>query len=97
LRRALHRERRQIGSIVLTIRPTTLAGEMGYRARLRVWSHYLGTTVVSEMGHTVRTTVQQVTARARHAIRRKLHKRLSRFRRLKRNRIDRWVTHGTLD
>ena len=95
--RALRRERRQIGSVVLTISATTLAGEPAYRCRLRIWSHYLGVVVVSDLGDTVRTTTQQVTTRARHAIRRRLHKRLSKLRRIKRHRLDRLLTDRALD
>jgi hypothetical protein len=91
VRRTLWRERRQIGSIVLTISATTSSGsDPAYRCRLRIWSHYLGVIVVSDIGDTVRTTTQHVASRARHAVRRRLHKRLSKIRRVKRAHFERW-------
>jgi len=97
VRRALWRERRQISSIVLTISATTIGGEPAYRCRLRIWSHYLGVIVVSDVGHTVRTTTQHVVSRARHAVRRRLHKRLSKYRRLKRFRFEHRLTDPAFD
>jgi hypothetical protein len=97
VRRALWRERRQIGSIALTISPVSLGDEVAYRCRLRIWSHYLGVTVVSDVGHTVRSATQQATARARHAVRRKLHKKLSKFRRVKRSHVHRWLTDSLFE
>lgn len=85
--RALWREQRQIGSIVLTFKPSKLGGEPGYHCRMRIWSHYLGGIIVSEVGPTIRNTAQQATARVRHAIRKRHHKRLRRFRRLKHSRL----------
>jgi hypothetical protein len=97
VRRALRRELRQIGSIVLTVAPTKLGGETAYRCRLRIWSHYLGVIVVSEVGLTIRSTTQQATARARHAVRRRLHKHLSRFRRAKRGHVASRFTDPAFD
>jgi hypothetical protein len=97
VRAALRRQQRLIGSMVLTISPTNLGVEPGYRCRLRIWSHYLGVMVVSEIGHTIRSTTQQATARVRHAVRRRLHKRLSRFRRAKRGRLASRFTDSALD
>jgi ribosome-associated translation inhibitor RaiA len=97
VRRAVRREQRQIGSIVLTISPTKLGEEPGYRCRLRIWSHYLGVIVVSEIGHTIVSTTQQATARVRHAVRRRLHKRLSRFRRAKGGRLASRFMDSALD
>lgn len=85
--RALRHQKRHIGSVVVTIRPTRIGGEPVFRCRLRIWSHYLGTIVVNDVGDTVRTTTQQATARVRQVIRRRLEKRLSGFRRLKRGRL----------
>jgi hypothetical protein len=84
VRRAMGRELRQISSIALTIGPTTFGGESGFRCKLRLFSHFLGDIVVDDVGDRVWSTTQQVTARARHAFRRRLHKRLSKYRRIKR-------------
>jgi hypothetical protein len=91
IRRAMRREQRQISSVTLTISPTTLAGEPGFRCKVRVWSHFLGDIVVDDVGNTVWSTTQRVTASARHAFRRKLHKRLSKYRRIKRDAIVQWL------
>jgi hypothetical protein len=95
--RALRREQHQIGSIVLTISPTRFGEEPGYRCRLRIWSHYLGVIVGSENGHTILSTTQKAMARVRHAVRRRLHKRLGRFRRAKRGRLASHFMDSALD
>jgi hypothetical protein len=97
VRRALQRQQRQVGSIVLMISPTKLGEEPGYRCRLRIWSHDLGVIVVSEIGHTLRSATQLATTRARHAARRRLQKRLTRFRRAKGGRLASRFTHSVLD
>jgi hypothetical protein len=92
LRRALRREQRQIASVVAMIRPTTLGGEPGYRCRLRLWSHYLGDIVVSDVGPSVRSALHPAMTRARQAVRRRIHKRLAKFRRIKRSQLQRWLS-----
>ena len=91
IRRAFQRERRYVGSIVVGLRPAKLAGDIGYECRLAIWSHYLGLTVVSDVGDTVRTALQQTSLRAREVVRRRLHKRRGNGRRLKRDRFSRWL------
>ena len=91
VRRAMRRELRQIGHVTLTISPTTFAGEPGFRCKVRIWSHFLGDIVVDDVGDTVWSTTQGVTARARHAFRRKLHKRLGKYRRIKRDEHAQWL------
>lgn len=92
--KALRRELRHLGSIVLTISPTTLGSGPGYRCRLRIWSPDLGVLIVNEVGHTVRSTAQQATTRARQAVRRRIHKQHSKYRHLKRNRFERFSRRG---
>ena len=71
--RLFERERRYVGSVVISIRPTTLGRDVGYACRITLWSHYLGLTVVSDCGDTIRTAVQQAALRSRQVIRRRLH------------------------
>jgi hypothetical protein len=97
MQRALRRELRHIGSIVLTIGPTAIGDSPGYRCRLRIWSHELGVLVVNETGHTVRTTIQHATSRARHAIRRRIHKQYSKYRRIKGSRLNRGLADWALE
>lgn len=91
LRRALRREQRQIGSVIVTFRAMSVHGEPGYRCLLRTWSHHLGEVVVSDVDHTVRSALHQTTVRARQAIRRKIHKRLAKLRRIKRSQLQQWL------
>jgi hypothetical protein len=86
------RERRQIASAVLSVEPAKLSGgELGFTCRIRLWSPYLGLVTVVESGDTVRTAVQQASLRARHVVRRRLHKRRSQRRRFSADRLDRGV------
>jgi hypothetical protein len=55
----------------------------------------LGDIVVSDVGPTLLSTLRQAIARARHAVRRRLHKRLSKFRRIKRGHGLQWPTDTT--
>jgi len=91
IRRAFERERRYIGSIVVGLRPAKLGSDLGYGCRLTIWSHYLGLIVVSDVGDTVRTAVQQTSLRAREVFRRRLHKRRGNARRLNHARLNRWL------
>ena len=90
--RKFERERRYIGSAVISIRPATLGREVGYACRITLWSHYLGLTVVIDCGDTIRTAVQQAALRCREVIRRRLHRRRSKTRRMTRGRLDRWFS-----
>lgn len=89
VRRAMRREQRQIRSLMLTISATDSAATPGFRCKVRISSHFLGDIVVDDIGDTVWSTTQRVTARARHACRRKLHKRLSKYHRIKRDDLAR--------
>jgi hypothetical protein len=92
IRRTFHRERRQIASAVILLGPAKLRdGELGFTCQIRLWSSYLGMVSVADIGDTVRTAVQQASLRARHALRRRLHKRRSRTRRLAPGRLSRWL------
>jgi hypothetical protein len=92
VRRTFQRERRQIASVVISVGSVKLGGgELGFKCRLRLWSSYLGLVTVRDVGDTVRTAVQQASLRARHAVRRRLHKRRSQSRRFSRSRIDQWL------
>lgn len=88
LLRTFRREARHIGSVVVTVSPVALDADPGYRCQLRIWSQDLGTIVVSDLGPTVRAATQQAAARARHALRRRLQKRLAKLRRV--TRFPRW-------
>jgi hypothetical protein len=88
--RSLRRERRQIASCVVTIAPVKLGGEMGFTSRIRLWSAYLGSIGVRDVGNTIRTAVQQAALRTRQVVRRRLHKRRAQSRRLGRGRLSRW-------
>ncbi len=86
------RERRQIASAVISVRPAKLSGgELGFTCQIRLWSTYLGLVTVVDIGDTIRTAVQQASLRARHAVRRRLHKRRSQRRRFSADRLNRWV------
>jgi hypothetical protein len=74
VRRTFHRELRHISSVVILLGPAKIGGGIGYACRVRIWSHYLGLIAASDVGDTVRTAVQQASLRARHAVRRRLHK-----------------------
>ena len=87
--RLFERERRYVGSVVISIRPATLGPDVGYACRITLWSHYLGLTVVSDCGDTIRTAVQQAALRSRQVIRQRLHKRRSKTRRMTRGRLNR--------
>jgi hypothetical protein len=92
VRRTFQRERRQIASAVISVGPAKLhGGELGFTCRIRLWSSYLGMVAVADIGDTVRTAVQQASLRARHAVRRRLHKRRSQTRRLGTGRLSRWI------
>jgi hypothetical protein len=92
IRRTFHRERRQIASAVISIGPAKrYGGELSFTCRIRLWSSYLGMVAVADIGDTVRTAVQQASLRARHAVRRRLHKRHIQMRRFSAGRIDRWL------
>lgn len=84
LRGAFRRERREILRIDLTIAPNTIDGEDACRVKLQIRSRSLGLIVVNDFGSSLRTATQQATARGRKAFRRRRHKRLARFRRLRR-------------
>jgi len=90
--RTFERERRYVGSAVIGIRPATLGNDMGYECRITLWSHYLGLTVVSDCGDTIRTAVQQAALRSRQVIRRRLQKRRSKTRRMTRGHVNRWFS-----
>jgi hypothetical protein len=87
--RMFERERRHIGSVVVSIRPATLGRDMGFACRITLWSHYLGLTVVSYSDDAIRTAVQQAALRLREVIRRSVHKRRSKTRRMTRGRLSR--------
>ena len=92
VRRTFPRERRQIASAVISVGPAKLyGGEPGFTCRIRLWSSYLGMVAVADIGDTVRTAVQQASLRARHAVRRRLHKRRSQTRRMDPGRLSRWL------
>jgi hypothetical protein len=92
VRRTFQRERRQIGSVVISVGSAKLGGgDLGFKCRLRLWSSYLGLITVRDVGDTVRTAIQQTSLRARHAVRRRLHKRRSQSRRFGRSRVGRWM------
>jgi hypothetical protein len=97
LDRLFERERRYIGSIVISLRPATLNGEVGYACQITLWSHYLGLTVVSDRGDTIRTAVQQAALRSREVTRRRLHKRRSKTRRMTRGRQNRPLSRSALE
>ena len=90
--RMFQRERRYIGSVVISIRPIALVSDVGYACRITSWSHYLGLTVVSDCGDTIRTAVQRAALRSREVIRRRLHKQRSKTRRMTRGRLNRWFS-----
>src|SRR5262245_37989498 len=91
VRRTFQRERRQIASAVISVGPAKLGGDIGFKCRIRLWSSYLGLVTVRDIGDTVRTAVQQASLRARHVVRRRLHKRRSLTRRFSRSRLGRWL------
>jgi hypothetical protein len=92
VRRMLERERRYVGSAVIGIRPTTLGNDVGFACQITLWSHYLGLTVVSDCGDTIRTAAQQAALRSREIIRRRLHKRRCKTRRMTRGQLNRWFS-----
>jgi hypothetical protein len=84
------RERGQIASAVLSVKPAKLSGaELGLTCRITLWSSYLGLITVVDIGDTIRTAIQQASLRARHVVRRRLHKRRSQRRRFRADRLDR--------
>jgi len=89
INRMFKRERHYIGSVVVSIRPAPLGRDVGYACRITVWSHYLGLTIVSDRSDTIRTAVQQAALRSREVIRRSVHKRRSKTRRMTRVRLSR--------
>ena len=90
VRRTFQRERRQIASAVISVGSVKLGdGELGFKCRIRLWSSYLGLVAIGNIGDTVRTAVQQASLRARHVVRRRLHKRRSQTRRFS-GRLARW-------
>jgi hypothetical protein len=90
--RVFQRERRQIASAIVSLGPAKSSGDLRlFTCRIRLWSSYLGPIKVSDVGDTIRTAVQQASLRARHAARRRLHKRRSHRRRFSGNRLDRWL------
>jgi ribosome-associated translation inhibitor RaiA len=95
VRRALQRERRYIGSVVVGIEPAQLGRELSFDCRITVWSHHLGLLVANDVGGTIRTAVQQTVLRAREAFRRQLHKRRTIARRNSRSRVSRWLPTAT--
>jgi hypothetical protein len=65
------RERHQIASAVIAVRPAKLCGgELGFTCRIRLWSSYLGLITLVDVGDTICTAVQQASLRARHVVRR---------------------------
>lgn len=89
INRMFERERRYLGSVVVSIWPAPLGRDVGYACRITLWSHYLALTVVTDRGDTIRTAVQQAALRSREVIRRSLHKRRSKTRRMTRVRLSR--------
>lgn len=86
--RVFQREKRQIASAIVSVGPAEFSGDqLVFKCRIRLWSSFLGLIKVSEVGDTVRTAVQQASLRARHAARRRLHKRRSQRRRFNRSRL----------
>jgi hypothetical protein len=88
--RVFRREERQIASAIVSVEPSEFSG-LGFKCRIRLWSSYLGLIKVSDVGDTIRTAVQQACLRARHAARRRLHKRRSNRRRFSRSRLGQWL------
>lgn len=90
--RTFQRERRQIASAVISVGPAKFSGDaLVFTCRIRLWSSYLGLITVSDVGDTVRTAVQQASLRARHVVRRRLHKRRSQRRRFSHGRLGPWL------
>lgn len=87
--RMFERDCRYVGSMVVSIRPVTLGREVGYACRITLWSHSLGLTVVSDCGDTIRTAIQQAALWSREVLRRSLHKRRSKTRRMTRSQLHR--------
>ena len=82
---------------MVTIAPVNLGGEMGFTCRIRLWSAYLGSIGVRDVGNTLRTAVQQAALRTRQVVRRRLHKRRTKSRRLGRGRLSRWPLELSAD
>ena len=82
VRRSFHRERGQLFGSTIRIAPTKLSeGKAGFICTVKLWSSRIGEITVRDAAGTIRTAVQQACLRARHAVRRQLHKRRSRSRR----------------
>jgi hypothetical protein len=91
IERKLHRERTQVASVAVYLSSRTLAsGEEQITCRLVLWSHWLGKVAVSEVSTTVRRAVREATLRAREVVRRNVKRRITRNRRLGRNRLHRY-------
>lgn len=92
LRKTFLRERRRLGSIIVSVEPARLQGEPGYRCGLVVWCHRHGLVAVSDTGGTIRSAVQQAAHRARAVVRRKIQRQRSRVRRSPVARSEEWLT-----
>jgi len=90
--RVFQREKRQIASAIVSVGSAKFSGDaLVFTCRIRLWSSYLGLISLSDVGDTVRTAVQQASLRARHAARRRLHKRRSQRRLLSHRRLGLWL------
>ena len=82
VRKMFSRQRREIANCIVTITSVRSGGNEALMCHVRLWSARLGTVSVRHVGDTLRSAVQPAAARARAAVRRRLHKRLARSRRL---------------
>jgi ribosome-associated translation inhibitor RaiA len=90
--RVFRREKRQIASAIVSVGPAEFSGDLlVFKCQIRLWSSYLGLIKVSDVGDTIRTAIQQASLRARHAARRRLHKRRSQRHRFSRSRLSSWL------
>jgi hypothetical protein len=94
--RRFHRERSNLASVAVYLTSRTLpGGEEQVNCRLVLWSHSLGKVALNETGAMVRHAVQQATLRAREVVRRNLKRRITRNRRLGRNRLQRYFAESS--
>jgi hypothetical protein len=96
--RVFEREKGQIASVIVSVGPAEVIEDLlVIECRIKLWSAHLGLIKVKDVGGTVRTAVQQAALRARHAARRRLHKRRSQRRRFGAGRLGRWLPEVTAE
>jgi hypothetical protein len=82
VRRLFRRQQPQLARCDVNIAPIMERGNLRRVCRVQLWSPSLGYIVVRDVADTTRSAVQQAALRARAAVRRRLHKRLARARRV---------------